>query len=160
MVPAARAGGKASRTCRKGLNVHQAASRSIRDMPLKSKSTPSGLRGSERAGLGFLHPPPRKAGIVVRKILGVRALPPWPRPLRSAHATGTGVALPEDRGMRLVGHADSSVTMKHSQRRRGKAGKCRKCHPISNLPNAAPACLAKRSDTELSAWPTSVLSHA
>ena len=54
----------------------------------------------------------------------------------------------------LVGHAGSSVTMEHSQKCRSKAGKCRNSHPISNLPNAALALLAKRSVTELSAWPT------
>jgi len=44
--------------------------------------------------------------------------------------------------------------MEHNQKCLSKAGKCRNCQPISNLPNAAPALLAKRSGTELSAWPT------
>jgi len=55
---------------------------------------------------------------------------------------------------RLVGHVGTSVNMEYSQKRRSKAAKCRNSHPVSRLPNAAPACLAQRSDTELPLWHT------
>ena len=60
------------------------------------------------------------------------------------HPAGALHSVPLD----LVGHAESSVPMEHSQ-------KCRNSLPIANLPNAAQALLAKRSGTELSACPTS-----
>ena len=44
--------------------------------------------------------------------------------------------------------------MENRQTRWNKEGKCSNSQPISNLPNAAPALLPKRSVTELSAWPT------
>ncbi len=38
--------------------------------------------------------------------------------------------------------------MEHSQTYRSEAGKCRNSHPVSDLPTAVPACLAKRSGIE------------
>jgi len=86
-----------------------------------------------------------------------RAPAPNSRPVadhRQPVAEGPDRLGPIVRDPDLVGHAESSVTMEHSQKCRSKAGKCRNSHPIANLPNAAPALLAKRSGTELSAWPT------